>query len=202
VDRMPTSTTGINSKRGFTLLELLIVLAIMTVLSGVVLASIWPALSEARLRASARTVIAQMNYARSYAITYHSQVAVLFDTGRHGITVAVSAQDQNGDQVWQPLTTQGGRFRALPEEIKLADITIANTSGGDNSISTGSAGTITLPDGTTGQAVIFTALGQGENARITLQEEQRDQAAGDADAKLHQRVVLVEALTGRCGLAP
>ena len=164
-EAMPTSRTG--SKRGFTLLELLVALVIMTVLCGVVMASMQPALEEARLRSSACIVIAALRYARSYAVTNQAEAAVLIDARRRGVAVVKRGQPEE----WEPITTQAGRFRALPHGI---DILLQR---GEEA-----------PDAQA--VVVFTDLGQGEEASIVLEDERG-----------RQQAILVDAVTGRCELA-
>lgn len=191
---MPTSLTG--NRHGFTLLELLVVLFIMAVMSAVVAASIGPAVAEARLRAATSMMVAQLQYARSYAVISCAPAAVLFDATHHGVTVISATQDTSGSTTWQTVTTQAGRFRPLPDGIVITDISLddaqleALTPDAANPFTEAPIITgVTTSDGTTedGQYITFTPLGQGEDATITLQ---------DANGKL--RIIQVDAITGRC----
>ena len=195
-------TRNLKPRAGFTLLELLVVLAIMVVMSAVVLTAIGPALAEARVRAGARLIVAQLRYARSLAITSRTETAVSYDSTRGGLSVLTQSADADGNISWQSDTTQAGRFRTLPDEVTVADITLTDpasevtgpvtvnpftslpTVNPFTSAPTGNA----APDASANrQLITFTALGQGEDARITLK-----------DAQGHQRILQVDALTGRC----
>lgn len=188
------------SKRGFTMLELLVTLVIMTLMSGVVMTAIGPALAEARVRAGARMIIAQLRYARSLAVTSRQTVAVSFDNDRHGLSVMTQTTDSSGNANWQSDTTQAGRFRTLPDEVSVANITLNDTSTGAtagttgpvivNPFTTAPTTSNTASDApATGQMITFTPLGEGEDAQITLR---------DTDG--HERIMQVDAITGRCEL--
>lgn len=65
--------------RGFTLIEVLIVLALMGVLAALVLPSTNPSLHD-QLRAAGHIVAADLAYARSLAVTHGSSYRVTFDS--------------------------------------------------------------------------------------------------------------------------
>ncbi len=163
------------------MLELLVALAIMALLSGVVMVSLAPALEEARLRAGAGTVIAVLRYARSYAVTYRTQAAVVFDTENSGVSVEAMVRDEDGAEAWLPVTTQAGRLRKLADGVLIDEITHPDT--------TASANSTTTDDSAANNRMTFSLLGQGEDVRITLR-----------DARGHVRVIAVDAVTGHCRL--
>ena len=183
--------------------ELLVVLTILVALSGVVLASIGPAVKEAKLRATICTVVAQLRYARAYAISHSCQAGVLVDYLNHGTGVVYSSVDALGVTSWQPVTTQAGRFRTLPEDIAIGTVILTDPQSGTQTSTTppSSAGpfsaTPTLggaaPSGdsnSSNQEVIsFSLLGQGDDVQITLQDR-----AGT------MRTISVAALTGQCAI--
>lgn len=181
--------------RGFTMLELLMVLSIMLILSGVVAVAITPALRNASLRASTLMVIAQLQFARSYAVANQTETAVQFDTQKNGIAVVMNAQQStqanapalndtpdatqgtDASITWQVVTTPAGRFRTLPDGITINAVNVNGTVGA----STGTE--------TSAQYITFSPLGQGEAATIVLQDDQGI-----------QRTIQVDALTGRCDI--
>lgn len=168
---MPTSTTG-TRPGGFTLLELLVVLVILVLMSGVAMSSMGPALEDARWRAGARIVISALHSARSYAVSHHTDAAAQFDTTRNGVSLFALERDADGARQWRPITTQAGRFRALPPGIRIVDVTAASAP---------------TASGLAEQAITFSPLGQGEDADVTL-----------ADPRGRHRTVHVDALTGHC----
>ncbi len=193
---MPISRTGNKRRagtRGFTMLELLVVMAVMLIFSGVVAMTITPAVRNARLRASTLTVIAQLQFARSYAVANQTDAAVQFDPQQNGVAVVMNAQntthgstpndtpddalDTGGALTWQVVTTPAGRFRKFPDGITINAVNVGTTVG---------APTTT---GTSSQYITFSALGQGQEASVILQDDQGI-----------QRIIQVDALTGRCDI--
>jgi type II secretion system protein H len=177
---MPTSRIG--NRRGFTLLELMVVLAIMLIMSGVVVESIMPALNEARLRSSTSMTIAALRYARSYAVTHRTRAAMVLNTGRQGLSVQIPETDESGEETWRVITTPAGRYRSLPEGVTI-EVTRPEMTDQD-----------ATPPGTMNESenqetVTFTALGQAEDTRITLRDEHDN-----------SRVIRVDAITGHCEL--
>lgn len=183
---MPTLTTGmtrVTKARGFTLLELMVVLVILVLLSGAVAISIGASLQEARLRAGARTVIAMLRYARSYAVTHHTETMVEFDSVRHGLAVQVYDADEDDTEQWRPLTTSSGIFRQLPDGIAIVDVQMAGSQNGTDQSGTSDVTDMDNP------TVTFSALGQASDAMITLRNK-----------KNKQLLISLDALTGRCDL--
>jgi len=169
---MQTLPTG--KPRGFTLLELLVVLFMMILMSGIVVAAMGPALADAKLRAGARTLIAALRYARSYAITYQAETEVVIDTERRGVSISTHTTDAQGAPIVRPVTTPAGRFRALPEGL-----TVAVKQASTSTDTPGELSTITIT---------FSVLGQAaQDTLITV-----------SDPKGRQRVIHLDALTGRC----
>lgn len=180
--QMPMSTTG--NKRGFTLLELLVAMVIMTVLCGVAMAAIGPALEQARLRAGACTIISALRYARSEAITRRTDTVVQFDREQQRIAVLRHEQTTDGEETWHPVTTPAGRSRKLPDGLVIADIMRESTYTSDTQDAQNTQG---AQD--TQEVITFTATGQAENAAIVLHEKRGGQLT-----------ILVDAITGQCRL--
>jgi len=117
---MPILSTGIPSsvpyRRGFTLIELMVALAIMMIMTGIAVVAIGPSLRDARLRSGCRMVASACNYARSRAVSTNTSARVFFDQGRtvEVDTVAlVDSTDPNSGTQAVPLTTAAGRYRYL-----------------------------------------------------------------------------------------
>ncbi len=118
---------------GFTLIEIIIVLA----LAGLLLALVPPRLSgvmgTAEARSAARELASALRYARSRAVTAHAEVLLTVDTERHRYRLS------------------GSRWRDLPEDLKLS-LTTARSERRSRSVGsirfypdgTGTGGQITL----------------------------------------------------------
>ena len=84
-------------RSGFTMLELLLVVAIMLIAAGLSVPSFIRSFRGAKLRTSVRTVVMTHRYARSMAVLKQTEVAILFDTKKNEIevvSVASSSQDE------------------------------------------------------------------------------------------------------------
>jgi type II secretion system protein H len=110
---MPILPTGINKETGFTMVELLVVLAVMAIISGAVIIAMGPALRDARLRTGCRTIMAALNYARSHAVTERTDTRVIFANDGNGVHVEEITADDRGEDVIRPVTTPAGRFHRL-----------------------------------------------------------------------------------------
>ncbi len=101
-----------NRKRGFTLVELLIVVTVLGIMASVILPSMHSTSSLIGLEAAARTLAADLRIARQSAVQYNSTYAVLIDlsgnsyrikfTGTGAIpalTNTLQSADTNGNQI-------------------------------------------------------------------------------------------------------
>ncbi len=69
-----------SSRRGFTLIEVLMVVVIILIASAIAIPSFTRSFRGAKLRASTRAIVASSRYARSRAVLQQVQAALLFDT--------------------------------------------------------------------------------------------------------------------------
>lgn len=177
---MPILKVGNKLIRGFTMLELLVVLVILVLLSGLVMVAMGPSLEDGRLRSAARICLARLRYARSYAVSHRTSTAVLLDSTRHGILVMVEepAQGTSDLPVWRALTTPAGRFVTFPEEVTV----VAEATGTTDTVSTAP---VEMSDLTDAQ-ITFTLDGQASTGAQFLLTNTRG----------HQRLLVVDALTG------
>ena len=174
---MPILLTGINRRRGFTLIELMVVLAIMVIVSAIAVISVQPILSDAKMRSGCRMVASILNYARSHAVTTNSAARVVFVEGR-SIEVDVytdsstsqgssSSSGSTADKELTPLTTSASHC-VLPDGVTVTQIIKPGGVGDENWLE-------------------FSGLGQVEQAVIELTTDRGQ-----------KRYVAVDQITGRC----
>jgi prepilin-type N-terminal cleavage/methylation domain-containing protein len=80
-------------RRGFTMVELLVVLSIIVFLAGVTAAAVWPYMEGQALRSGARTVQAMLLQTRAYAITNRTRAALYFDAAEKQMVLVGRAED-------------------------------------------------------------------------------------------------------------
>lgn len=125
-------------QRAFTLLELVVVLALAAILMALVPPLLSKGVSSAELKGAARELTAALKYARSQAITHHQEVILTLDLERRRFSV-----------------TGRERSYALPEDIEISLVTARSEVTADR------IGKIRFfPDGTSTGGRI--TLGQGE----------------------------------------
>ena len=165
----PTSPTG--TKRAFTTIELIVVLAIMVVMSTLVAISMGPALGEARLRSGCRMIVSALKYARGYAVTRQTYTRVVLDEAGGGVSVEALVRDRNDAQSLVPVTTPSGRYRRLPRDVAVVDVQKLGAERDEFFVG-------------------FSQLGRADSVTITV-----------ADRRGKRRVITVDGITGRCSVA-
>lgn len=166
------------NSRGFTLIEMMVVMVVMVLIAGIVAVSLGATLEDARLRAGARSVVAMCRYARSYAVTHHADTRVVFDIEKRGFSVQIPNTEEGSEGEWRVLTTPAGRFRILPDGVEITGVERADEQeAADQQESVDEENTV----------ITFTALGQAENLNLTLKNKQNKQL-----------IITLDAVTGRC----
>lgn len=108
---------------GFSLIEVLVVLAIMAVIMLIAAPALWTMMRQAKLRGVARETQALMRLARLDAIKYSSQGVVRIVAGDpdNGEPPAVQAfSDRDGDLIWDDGEPMLGRCE-LPTSVSFKD---------------------------------------------------------------------------------
>ena len=80
--------------RGFTLIEVLLVLVIVGITTAILLPSFGRSVRGNRLRAAARTVVMAGRYARSMAVLNQREMLVHFDLGQGRVAVCTAARTE------------------------------------------------------------------------------------------------------------
>jgi len=125
---------------GFTLLELLIVMALLGVLTAVVYPSIGRGMSTLRLRTASRQIAAAIRLARSKALREQQTYYLQFDIKRRA--VALSSEDMKYQ-----------RSFSLPEGVVFRQVALLGEDNGPNS---------------TDRAYYFAPNGLGENIEVRI----------------------------------
>jgi prepilin-type N-terminal cleavage/methylation domain-containing protein len=123
-------------RRGFTLVEILLVVAIILIVSGVTIPSFMRSYQAANLRSAARTVVTAGKYARNMAVLQQRQVTIFFDSESGNIQVValeraagrqvdafLDAQRHRSDPDAETYQAQVLRATSLPERVRIVDFT-------------------------------------------------------------------------------
>lgn len=134
--------------RGFSLLELLVVLVIIGLSASLVLPTLTGGLSSLRLKTAAREVSATLRYARSLAVSVGKEQVINMDIeeGKYWLN-----EDKDNN-------------RELPSDIRFLNVT---TQGEE--ITTGMAGIVFYPMGNSSGSSIFITAGKDRNCHILTQ---------------------------------
>jgi len=93
---MPPART---SSRGFSLVEIVILLAVLSILASAVLPAFFRSTARLRLSLAAREVASVLRVARLYAVRHNAKVAVKFTTESNGRVTFSIFRDGDGDGV-------------------------------------------------------------------------------------------------------
>lgn len=130
------------SKSSFTLVEMLLVLAIMGIITAITIPRLGGVLKGSRLKSASRTVIRLGRYARSMAVLHQIPAVVVFDmdSGEIAVTVAklnTSSHQQQNDAIYKPMIENNGfdveeEKRDWGMKVKLDSVRIASVAYGDD----------------------------------------------------------------------
>lgn len=104
-------------KAGFTLIELMVTIAVLAILTGIAGYQFLSGLPERRVLSASRDLYAGLQEARSKAVTRGEKITISFNTGDGSYTIS----DSDGDQIAE---------HTFPDFIDLYEIT---PGGGDDS---------------------------------------------------------------------
>ena len=128
--KMQTSVTG-NDRRGFTLVELIVVVAIVAVLAGMIAPRMFGAGSSARLKQSARRLLATAKYARDYAATRRCKCRLVIDPEKQQYRLLRQKDPEHEPNEFVGLDTSLGKTEGLGEGLRFGRIRIEPRQGRD-----------------------------------------------------------------------
>jgi prepilin-type N-terminal cleavage/methylation domain-containing protein len=125
---MTSSAGALKTKRGrgFTLIEMIVLIIIMAVLSGVVVPSYMRMLAKSRFQQTVQEVVGLFGWARAAAIESNSEAVLRFDHQSGTLAVMVVTPDLTGDLPVALQETERAAVQPIPRTVVLGeDVTIA-----------------------------------------------------------------------------
>ena len=152
---MRTWSTG--SRAAFTLVELLVVVAVMGVVSLVIALSVGRSLPRARLRAEARRLASTVSLARTVAVTERRQVRIEIDldAGVYGLVIERDPVQEPG--VFAPIERPEGRPHKLADGVRF----VRAQNEATDVLTSGSLSSTFWRDGSAEKTVIYLGAGEG-----------------------------------------
>ena len=141
-------------KRGITLVELVVVMAIIAIGAAFVAPNIGGWIPNYRLRSASRDVTSALRMAQMKAISNNTQYHVSFNPGAGSFIL----QYQNTGGVW----VNDGSAETLPQGVLISNISFPGNNAQFNPNSTSSTGSITLTNtkGSTKKITLTTSTGK------------------------------------------
>jgi general secretion pathway protein H len=134
--------------RGFTLLELMIVMLVIGLAMAVTLPSLWRGSSTLHMRACSRDVLNMFRYAREKAVTEQTGMVVLVDKENQGLILSNNLGDS-------------AKTYVMPKDVKIGCIALSGKELTDNYM-----GVRFLPNGSSDAAVVLLQSDSGSQLRI------------------------------------
>ena len=146
------------NKRGVTLIELVVVFAIIAILAVLLVPNIGAWLPSYRLRGATRDVVSTLRTAQMKAISYNIQYRVNFNAGEVGAANSYVVQRNSGGGVF----VNDGAIQTLPAGITINIGLLTAGRALFNADSTSSGGSVTLRNtkGTTRTITLTTSTGR------------------------------------------
>jgi len=105
--------------RGFTLLELIVVLSLLAILSAAVVPLYGQSMSAIQLRDARNDFVALLSFVQERAVTDSREYRVYIDSETHSYWVGYHAATEEEEKVFKDVAAEYGRERFLPEFLEL-----------------------------------------------------------------------------------
>ena len=142
-------------KKGFSLIELLVVLVLISVFSAFVGVNVAGSLSNMGLKTASKKVAASLRYARSRAITESVPYVALLDLNQNRMTIkpdlTSSGRKKEADDSASNLTESGVKRYDLPEDVKFKNALTFQGSESDSRF----FAVVFMPNGCSSGGTIF-----------------------------------------------
>ncbi len=107
-----------SKNRGFTLLELIVVLVIISLTSALALPQLTGALSGTNLKTAAKKIAASLRYARSRAVSEKIIYVAILDTDKNRLMLMSPSKADNSDEAKVYVLPEGLRLKSGTEREK------------------------------------------------------------------------------------
>ena len=118
---MRTLATG---KKGFTLIEIIVVMAIISILASMTIPRLYAGSRSSRLRGSARRLLVAAQYARNFATSHRAKCRLMIDRNNQQYVLAYQKNPQHNPYEFVTLGTSLGKTQSLSKGISFARLRI------------------------------------------------------------------------------
>lgn len=130
----------LKNSKGFSLVELIVVIAIMGIMSALIIPKMGSSSSEAKVKAAAREVVTNSRYARDQAITHGKDYTITFNKDASSYTIVGTPDTITVD---------------LPEGVKITSNSLAVTYKSIGT--TGNPGNVVITSGSSSKKIEFSS---------------------------------------------
>ncbi len=153
---MSSNNSRISFDRGFTLVELLVIIAMVGVLSTIAIPKISSTITGYRLKAAAREVVVDFKRARAEAVKRNKKILIQFTPATSGGSYLVCVDDNDSDTC--DVNDSSLSSVTMPPNVKIASSTFTDNLAGFTSrglVWNSNSGTVTLQrSGSSGSLVV------------------------------------------------
>ncbi len=125
---MRTSPTG---SKGFTLVEMIVVVVIISVLATMIVPGMYSGSSSAKLRGSAQQLLVAAQHARDFATTRRRKCRLMIDLDNQQYALAFQQDPQHNPSEFVRLSTGLGKVQGLAEGLRFGQVRIEPREGYD-----------------------------------------------------------------------